>query len=27
MENCYQNSSWGKGLIKSRNNESYTFHL
>jgi len=27
MENCYQNSSWGKGLIKSTNNESYTFHL
>ena len=27
MENCYQNSNWGKGLIKSRNNESYTFHL
>jgi hypothetical protein len=27
MENCYQNSSWGKGLIKSRNNESNTFHL
>jgi hypothetical protein len=27
MENCYQNSSWGKGLTKSRNNESYTFHL
>ena len=27
MENCYQNSSWGKGLIISRNNESYTFHL
>jgi hypothetical protein len=27
IENCYQNSSWGKGLIKSRNNESYTFHL
>jgi hypothetical protein len=27
MKNCYQNSSWGKGLIKSRNNESYTFHL
>jgi hypothetical protein len=27
MENCYQNCSWGKGLIKSRNNESYTFHL
>jgi hypothetical protein len=26
-ENCYQNSSWGKGLIKSINNESYTFHL
>jgi hypothetical protein len=25
MENCYQNSSWGKVLIKSRNNESYTF--
>jgi hypothetical protein len=25
MENCYQNSSWGKGLIKSRNKESYTF--
>jgi hypothetical protein len=20
MENCYQNSSWGKGLIKSRKN-------
>jgi hypothetical protein len=27
MELFYQNSSWGKGLIKSRNNESYTFHL
>jgi hypothetical protein len=27
MENCYQNSSWDKGLIKSRNNESYTFHF
>ena len=25
MENCYQNSSWGKCLIKSRNNESYSF--
>ena len=25
MENCYKNSSWGKGLIKSRNNESYSF--
>jgi Holliday junction resolvase RusA-like endonuclease len=23
MENYYQNSSWGKGVIKSRNNESY----
>jgi hypothetical protein len=27
MENDYQNSSWGKGLIKSRNNESYISHL
>jgi hypothetical protein len=27
MENYYQNIRWGKGLIKSRNNESYTFHL
>jgi hypothetical protein len=27
IENCYQNNSWGKGLIKSRNNVSYTFHL
>ena len=25
MENCYQNSSWGKDLIKSRNNESIGF--
>jgi len=27
MENYYQNIRWSKGLIKSRNNESYMFHL
>ena len=27
MENYYQNIRWDKVLIKSINNESYTFHL
>ena len=27
MENYYQHIRWGKGLIKSRRNASYTFHL
>ena len=27
IKKYYQNIRWGKGLIKSRNNESYTFHL
>ena len=27
MENDYQHIRWGKDLIKSRHNGSYTFHL